>query len=352
MVALRQEGDSMRRSRSQSKRSSPMGTGRRGEGDSDSDDDHHQRRGPTSILNLHQVEHETNRPDENMIFGGVDAHSVTSSQARSRAGIDGTSSRGRNRTPSSTNRPSAGQKKRVSPTSRSPHSPSQHQDDMQLPNIEFTVGKEFQELQDEKDREAKEIEEAKRRSRRPRSAAGVSMTSSEKRKESLRTDVNKKAKFMPIPKGNFRKEFSLDHPLAPNGKGKYSKELRQGLQPLNMDLPKDPKASNVQETLQLAEKVEKLTYDAQQKVVDSDEGVKKMQDEMAQKLANVIEEERFAEETRNEAIRNIHDPEERSRLDLIFAEERARASERIIAATKEHDQAVRRALLRTMNLGN
>lgn len=261
---------------------------------------------------------------------------------------------GRNRTPVSNAR-RGNHKKSMSPTSRSPSSPAnRHDNDVQLPTIEFTAGKEFHDMQQQKEQEAKDAAEEKKfqrsRNNRPRSAA--TMTSSERRKENLRTDVNKKAKYLEVPKGKFRKEFSLDHPLAPNGKGKYTGELKQGLQPLNMDVPKDSKASNVQETLQLAEKVEKLTYDAQQKVVDSDDGVKKMQESMASSLAKVIEEERLAEENRSESIRNLNDPEERAKVEQIFAEERARASERIITATKEHDQAVRRALLRTMNLGN
>jgi hypothetical protein len=382
--ALREQDESMRRSRSrsQSMRPSPMGTGRYGDDDSDGDADGGPR-GPTAILHLHQVEHETNRPDDDMAFGagasrgrGADHLSLTSSQARQRQGTDLSSSvqrqhgtallsssmtiatapsqqtpsadaaRGRGRSPNK--RAAQTPKRHVSPTSRSPSSPTH--DDTQLPTIEFTAGKEFHDLQEQKELEEREAAAAQRQSRRPKSAA--TMTSAERKKEALRTDVNKKAKYMAAPKGTFRKEFSLDHPLAPNGKGRYSKELRKGLQPLNMDVPKDPKASNVQETLQLAEKVEKLTYDAQQKVVDSDDGVKRMQEDMAKKLARVIEEERIAEENRTDALRNIPDGEERSKLEQIFAEERARASERIITATKEHDQAVRRALLRTMNLGN
>lgn len=40
-----------------------------------------------------------------------------------------------------------------------------------------------------------------------------------KAKPPIRTDVNERAKFIEVPPGKFRREFSLDHPLAADGKG-------------------------------------------------------------------------------------------------------------------------------------
>lgn len=182
-------------------------------------------------------------------------------------------------------------------------------------------------------------------------------------REELRTDKNDKAKYLQPPAGRFRKEFSLDHPLAANGTGRYRGELKQGLKPAYMDakdlegpgrpLPK-VKNQDVQATLALAEKVEKLTYDAQTTVVDKDteQAVDRLKAELDKTLLAVIEEEQQAEEARADAVRNIVDPLEKSRIEQVFAEERARASERLIMATKEHDHTIKSALLKTMNLGS
>lgn len=42
-----------------------------------------------------------------------------------------------------------------------------------------------------------------------------------KAKPPIRTDVNEKAKYLEVPPGKFRREFSLDHPLAAEGKGRF-----------------------------------------------------------------------------------------------------------------------------------
>ncbi len=68
-------------------------------------------------------------------------------------------------------------------------------------------------------------------------------------------------------------------------------------------------------------------------------------------LKQIINEERHAEEQREQMGRTVNDPDERDRLDTIFAEERRRASDRIIKATKEHENVIKKAVLSMMNLG-
>lgn len=48
----------------------------------------------------------------------------------------------------------------------------------------------------------------------------------------------------------------------------------------------------------------------------------------------------------------INDEYEKEKLDKIFSEERKRANDRIIAATKNHETVIKQAVLSMMNLGN
>jgi hypothetical protein len=217
--------------------------------------------------------------------------------------------------------------------------------DIQLPMFPFTAGKEYANENNHNNHEKQ------KKHSKINSPSRDSMTSSQRRHENLRTDKNEKAKYLPPSKGKFRKEFSLDHPLAPKGSGKYTKELKQGLKPIGMDLPQSTTAgANLEKTLQITEKVEKLTKVALLPTVDNDDSIKELQDSLSKELAKLVEEERIAEKTRQEAIRNFTDSYERMKLEEVFAEERLRASDRIIQATKEHDHTIRNAMLKSLNL--
>jgi hypothetical protein len=174
-----------------------------------------------------------------------------------------------------------------------------------------------------------------------------------KQHKEIRTDVNEKAKFLDPPQGKFRREFSNDHPLAAGGTGKYKKELNKGLKPTGLELKvSKSKATDVADTLALAEKVEKLTYDATTSVVDNDKSLEVLENELKENLQEMIEEERVAEEERLDTLMRLKDPGEKARLEQIFAEERQRASERLRNATREHDEIIKKAMLRTVNLGS
>jgi hypothetical protein len=265
-------------------------------------------------------------------------------------------------------------------------------DDNELPIFAFTAGEEFNN-QNGNDRnnqpkktgksksEAKEVDESsspvhnksgensgRNRSESPTGKGGIPKIKVKKlsKAEALRTDLNDKAKFLAIPPGKFRREFSLDHPLAPNGKGKYIKELKQGLKPSGIFLnPIKRQTDDIEETLILAEKMEKLTYEAQTSVLDKtatangntdeksvSQNIDNLKKELNKKLETLIEAERLAEEDRLQAMKNITDHQEKYHVEMIFAEERQRASDRIIALIKENEGILKKALLKTMNLGN
>lgn len=226
----------------------------------------------------------------------------------------------------------------TSPDQLNHHDPN----DPKLPVYPFVAGAEYAE---------KEYEEGKKSPTNPL----------RKSREKLRTDVNDKAKYLATPPGRFRREFSLDHPYAPGGKGKYKKEIDKGLKPTGIDLGdltrmNEAKSKNmtsdVEETIKLADKVEKLTYEAQTSVIDPEKAMDDLKKELNILLEAVLEEEKSAEDERIQALKSVHDPNEKQQLEKIFAEARQRASDRIVAATREYDQALKQALLKTMNLGN
>lgn len=207
-------------------------------------------------------------------------------------------------------------------------------EDTKIPIFPFTAGAEFDKAGD---------------TRKPSSAP-------DGKTRKNRKDGNEKAKFLPVPTGKFRREFSDDHPLAAGGRGKYSKELEQGLTPqgLPLELPKKPANSvddNVKDAIELAEKVEKLTYEAGTSVIDEKDDVDKLRKEMNAAMKILLEEERNAEDERLMVLAGMKDPEEKQRLEQIFAEQRRRASEKIVAATRDYDKTIKQAMLKTLNLG-
>lgn len=132
--------------------------------------------------------------------------------------------------------------------------------------------------------------------------------------------------------------------------GKYNVELKKGVTPAGMDVPTKLDA-DVAGTLAVNNKIQKLTYSATNKVVDPEMQLEKIKKEQNEILKQVIAEEKAAEEYRESQGRTVTDPEERDKLESIFAEERRRASDRIIAATKAHESTVKQAVLAMMNLG-
>jgi hypothetical protein len=109
--------------------------------------------------------------------------------------------------------------------------------------------------------------------------------------------------------------------------------------------------SSVSAAIDLSNKVERLTYAAQNNVVDYKgelERLKKTQNEI---LKKILDEERLAEEMRLEMSKGIVDEVEKQNLDHVFAEERRRANDRIIQATKTHENTIKNAVLNMMNLG-
>ena len=73
--------------------------------------------------------------------------------------------------------------------------------------------------------------------------------------------------------------------------------------------------------------------------------LEKLRKDQNEILLRVLEEERKAEEDRARAARSVPDVDEKNRLELVFAEERRRASERIIQLTKEHEANLKAIVL-------
>ena len=160
--------------------------------------------------------------------------------------------------------------------------------------------------------------------------------------------ISKKAIFTREPGLNeFRREFSSDHPLAPGGKGSYDEEKRSGKKGINNSFGASEAEMLKNKTEQ---KIERLTYESQAKIVDPKRQLEIMKKEQNEALLRVLEDERFAEETREKMLRTVTE-DERRKLELIFAEERRRASERIISLTKEHEARIKDAVITMMSLG-
>ena len=148
--------------------------------------------------------------------------------------------------------------------------------------------------------------------------------------------VSPKSTFLPVSEEEFRREHSADHPLA-MGKGKYTKELKAGKMPAG--------AAKIQ-----SKKLNESLVIFENKVSNLDDNDTKRELEILRRKQNeillrVLEEERKAEERRMSALRDTTDNETRANLELIFAEERKRASERIIQQTKENEAIIKHAMI-------
>ena len=197
----------------------------------------------------------------------------------------------------------------------------------------------------------------------------------------VRTDVNDKATFLDPAPGKFRREFSNDHPLAKGGTGKYTKELKKGVTPtgLHMEVPDNLKSSSVADTISASNKIERLTYTAQRRVVDPKSQVDELKKRQSAALKLIVMEERDAEAIREQTLKSLADPQERMNLEgvsisdvgysmydydsfiiktfvmflsQVFSEERRRASDRIIHATRQHEEVMKQLVLTMMDLGS
>ena len=147
--------------------------------------------------------------------------------------------------------------------------------------------------------------------------------------------------------GEFRREYSFDHPLA-GGQGKYKKEKGLGKRPVGG-------ATLSAIRTKQEEPIEKLTINISRSDMrmpapassgkDLRSALEKLRKDQNEILLRVLEEERKAEEDRARAARSVPDVDEKNRLELVFAEERRRASERIIQLTKEHEANLKAIVL-------
>jgi hypothetical protein len=88
---------------------------------------------------------------------------------------------------------------------------------------------------------------------------------------------------------------------------------------------------------------------AHNKNVDRSQKIELLRRRQNEALLRVLEEEKEIEEGRVRASRAAG-PAERVKLELIFAEERRRASDRIVSLTKSHEDNIRAAMLAVANL--
>lgn len=161
--------------------------------------------------------------------------------------------------------------------------------------------------------------------------------------------------------------------MPSGGTGKYKRELSSGYLPTGLKKAPPQKApgkgalagasgasksrgamkSAVAQTLDTAAQIERLTYSAQSRVIDPQSRLELLKKQQNATLKRILQEERAAEEERERAAQAAAaDAVEKQRLDAIFAEERRRASERIIAATREHEELMKQAMLGMMDLGS
>lgn len=135
----------------------------------------------------------------------------------------------------------------------------------------------------------------------------------------IRTDVNDKASFLEPPPGKFRREFSMDHPLAKGGTGKYTKELKKGVTPtgMHLEVPDHLKNSKVSDTVEVAGKIERLTYTAQRRVVDPKSQIDEVKKQQNVALKLIVMQERDAEAVREQMLRSVADTHERHNLEAV-----------------------------------
>lgn len=150
-------------------------------------------------------------------------------------------------------------------------------------------------------------------------------------------------------KGQFRREFSSDHPLA-GGSGRYKNEKKSGLAPVGgkKKVVEQKKGKKVTKSDVVVFKSSKPHPDNQKNMMnDPQRFLDNLRKEQNDLLLKLLEMERRAEDERvaNLKLLSNRDVDERNRLELVFAEERRRASERIIVMTKQHEKKLKEAVI-------
>jgi hypothetical protein len=125
------------------------------------------------------------------------------------------------------------------------------------------------------------------------------------------TNGDRNPRLRPLtPEGSFRREYSNDHPLA-GGKGKYSKEKGAGkteIKPKDFGTGGKTKKKKYERVAEVVSRQDQKKLELQRKL----EALRKHQNDA---LLEVLEEERKAEETRNNMGRSVTDVTERNRRD-------------------------------------
>lgn len=166
-------------------------------------------------------------------------------------------------------------------------------------------------------------------------------SAAKKRVEDEKLMKSSNPSLRPVAAGEFRRELSSDHPLA-GGKGKYEREKSRG----------KVAASGAKGSTTKPPTIERLTLEAHTKIVDPQRQLEQLRREQNEALLRVLEDERSAEEQREKTLKIVPDHQERNRLEIVFADERKRASERIIKLTKEHEARIKDAILAMMAMKN
>jgi dUTPase len=162
--------------------------------------------------------------------------------------------------------------------------------------------------------------------------------------------VSHKTTFQDTGEGQYRKEYSSDHPLAPGGTGKYKTEENKGLAKMGVKKMSTTEPKGTMSSTQASHTIEKLSLQSQNPVVDPEKHLEQLRREQNEALMRVLQEEKGNEESRERMAHSVLSEQEAERMELVFAEERRRASERIVRLTKEHEQRVKEAVLSMMNL--
>jgi len=79
---------------------------------------------------------------------------------------------------------------------------------------------------------------------------------------------------------------------------------------------------------------------------DAQRAIEQLRQKNNQELLNILEEEQRSEAERESKLREISDENERKRLEKIFGIERAKASERIVNASSEHERLLNKEMKR------
>ena len=191
-------------------------------------------------------------------------------------------------------------------------------------------------------------------------AMNISMTSSTSSHSQQHHPV-----FRPPPSsGLFRREFSADHPLA-GGKGEYLLEKAQGLKPyVGASIMSGSISSDGKNSIVLNMGGSSGPSSSYKRVnasmnalngLDPHHRVEHVRREQNEMLLRVLDEERRAEENRVQFLRDaLSRPgatggyvseDEKRQLELLFADERRRASERIVRLTKDHEANLKNVMM-------